>query len=174
MRHLVALVAKAHLLQHFLHLGIHGLAVLPSGAAHHEGEVLVHRAVPQQLEILEHDADLAPQEGNLPPLQLAQVEAGHVPFALLEGQVAVQGAHQAALAAAGAAHQINELPGANGKVHVVQHQVFALEDACVVQLDDGGGVRHGRYVLEDRPKEENSGPPFHVPLFNVSTMHPGR
>jgi hypothetical protein len=58
MWHLVALVAQAHFLQHVLHALVHAFAVGPSGGFQHEEQVVVHRTVREQLEVLEHDTDL--------------------------------------------------------------------------------------------------------------------
>jgi hypothetical protein len=47
-----------------------------------EGDVLTDRLVGQELEVLEHAADIAAQVGHTPPRQLANVLAGYVDGAL--------------------------------------------------------------------------------------------
>ena len=163
-RQLVALVAQAYFLQHLLDPLVHPLGIVPTGGLHHELQVLVHRAVREQLEILEHDAQLAAQVGDLAALQHVQVEAADMAFTLCEREVTVERAHQAALACAGAAHQVDELARTYRQVHVVQHKIFTLEDPCVVQFDDGGSA-HGRQRSKFPPAYTRSQPvawAFHV------------
>ena len=64
-RHLVTLVRKADLLKDLLHAIIHPLLLLPACGLEHEEQIIVHCAIAQQLEILEHDPDLAAQVRDL-------------------------------------------------------------------------------------------------------------
>src|SRR3954464_8887995 len=85
-----------------------------AGADHLQGigDVVVDRAVGQQLEVLEDGADVAPQLRDLLLRQLADVAAGDLDRALAGGELANQHLDQRRLAAAGGPYEEDELAAA--------------------------------------------------------------
>ena len=93
-----------------------------------EGHVLGHRLLLEELEVLEHIADVAPEVGHPPSAEPADVAAGHEYPAVFGHVLAVEQADERGLAGAGRTHQEDELPLADVDGHIAQGHHVALED----------------------------------------------
>src|SRR5690606_15424925 len=102
-----SLGVPAHLVQDLLDLFVHFAGIVPSGGLKDKAKVVVDIAVGQQFEILENDAQLSPQVGNVLFLEQLQIEAYHLPGSLPQGQVGVEGLHKTALATASLSNDID-------------------------------------------------------------------
>ena len=112
---------------------------LPAGGSEYEVEVLAHGVVGQQLKVLEDDAQLLAQFGDVFSLELAQIEAQDFGAAGAEGQFAVEGLEQGALAGAYLADDVDELAFVDVKFNVLKHGLVFLTDVCAVELYEHGG-----------------------------------
>ncbi|MCY1447976.1 hypothetical protein D9M71_646200 [compost metagenome] len=104
----------------------HALGDLRLGQAvdlHRQGDVVEHAAVEQQLVVLEHDAYLAAQEGNLCVGDLRQVLAGQQQLAGGGPLHRQQQAQQGAFPGAGVAGDEEELATADAEAQFVQAYV---------------------------------------------------
>ena len=143
MGHLVALGGHTHLAQDVVYLGADGFLVAPAGGAEDELEVVVHGAVDEQAEVLEDDAELAPEVGDVAAAHPAEVVAEHARRARRDGRLAVEGLEQRTLPAAHFAQQEDELPAVHLQVDVAQDDEFLLADVHAVVFyqclhDDNG------------------------------------
>ena len=130
------------------HLGADLLA-RAAGDLQRVGDVVVHRAVGQQLEVLEDDAEVAAVVRHLLARDLGQVAAGDAdrPGGRLE--LLDQQAHDRRLARARRADEEDELAAPDGERGVVETHpvVVALADAA--KLDDRRCGRMRRLASED-------------------------
>src|SRR5439155_2851924 len=88
--------------------------------AQREGHVLVDGQVGKQLEVLEHEADLAAVEGELAPLHAPELHAFDEDLALRRLLLADQEPHQGGLARARGADQEYEVPFGHDEIDVAK------------------------------------------------------
>ncbi|MNF45310.1 hypothetical protein D3C84_264380 [compost metagenome] len=118
----VGLVGQGHALK----CRIHTLGDFRFGQAEdlqRQGDVIEHRAVEQQLVILEHYADLSAQERNLRVADLAQVLPGQQQFAGCGAFHRQQQAQQGTFTGPGVASDKQELPPTHSKAQLMQADV---------------------------------------------------
>ena len=130
----VHLVVEAHQVEGLGHLAADAAAVL---AHHFQGvsDVLVHSLVGQQLEVLEHAADIAPQHGHPAAREVGHVAPGHQDAALGGLKLLEDHADEGGLARAGRPDHEHELALGD-----VERHLFHADHVAVVDLG---------YVLED-------------------------
>src|SRR5680860_1252688 len=106
---------------------MHVVALL---ADHFESErdVVEHRLVGQQAEVLEHGADLAAQVRNAPVRELVEVAAGHVDVTRGGPFLAQDQLEERRLAGAGGSHKEHEITALNldGDVVAVSYTHLTL------------------------------------------------
>ena len=129
----IALVGHIHSLQHLCDALADAVVLLPACGLQHELEVLIHRTVCQQLEVLEHDAHLPSQGGNLLLTDGQQVVTEHhCLVGLVHLQLTVERTHQRGLTRTHTADEVDELSLIDLEVHVLQHtDAVSLVDVCV-------------------------------------------
>jgi hypothetical protein len=128
--HLVAFAGHAHLLKHFGDALVDGMLVFPAGGLEHEGQVGLHGAVGEELEILKHDAHASAQGRHVFALDVAHVVAQHGGFfGLLQVEFGIEGLEQRGLAGAHLADKVDELAGVQLKVDALEHVEFLLRHA---------------------------------------------
>ena len=112
-------------------------AVLPAGGAEDEPEVVVYGSFHQQLEVLEHDAYLPAQIGDLPVFQFSQVETADYGIALGHRIFPDNGTDDGGLAAAHFADDVYEFSGHYAHVEIGYHQIAAGADIRMLEKYDG-------------------------------------
>jgi hypothetical protein len=135
-REVVELGREADEPQDVRHLAADLLAVL---AEHLQrvGDVVVDRAVRQELVVLEHDADVAAQVGDAAARDLAQRAAGDRDLALARLELFLEQADAGRLPAARRADQEHELAAADAHRGLVDR-----DGAAVVDLGDIAELHH--------------------------------
>ena len=104
-----------------------------------ERHVLEHGLVRQELEILEHAADVAAQIRHAPIAHGGKVLVGHVDMALRRLHLADEHADERGLAGAGMAHEEDELARVDLQGYVVERRLVGLRGVDfrhVVEGDD--------------------------------------
>ena len=100
------------------------------------GDVLPHRLVGQQLEVLEHAADVAAQERHLAAAQRGEIAAGHQDAALSGFQLLQDQLDEGRLAGSGRADEEDELALRDVPGEVLQaHHVRLVDLADVLEND---------------------------------------
>ena len=127
-RHLVALGLHAHLLEHLGDALLAAVALLPAGGTEDESEVVVDVAVDEELEVLEDNANATAEGRYLAAADVAHVVAEHLGAAAVDVELAVHGLHQAGLAGAHGADEIEELAAIDLEVDILENNVFLLVD----------------------------------------------
>ena len=138
MGHGVSLVLHADIGKHFGYAHLDFLLVFPSGSFQHEQQVLVHRTVMQQLEVLEYDAHFLPKRRYVLASELQQVASKYlslVGLVLIQVQLAVGGLEQRAFARAYFADDIYELAFVNVEVDVAENHRVLLVYVYVLVLN---------------------------------------
>ena len=135
MRKALCLVGELHQLQHFEDAG-GTLLLLPACSPQHEVEVLLYRLVVEQLEVLEHDAQFAPQRRNVLVFEVAQVEVENAGFAFAHGDFAVECLQQGALAAAHFSDDVDEVVFAHLKVDLRNDRGVVVAQCHVFQFNE--------------------------------------
>ncbi len=128
MGHLVGLRFHPHGLQHLADAPVGRHAVLPSGRLQHEGEVVLHRTVRQQLEILENHPQFAAQErdffradgGQVVPADRCGTFAGPV--------LGNHGPDDGSLAGSHLSYDVHEVAFFDLHIHPVDDNVLAVQD----------------------------------------------
>ena len=135
--HTVALVGHIHSLQHLCDTLADAVVLLPARGFQHELEVLVHRTVGQQLEVLEHHTHLPSEGRNLLLTDGQQVVTQHrCLVSLVHLQLTVERTHQRGLTGTHTADKIDELSFVHLEVHVLQHtDAVSLVDIRVLITD---------------------------------------
>ena len=128
---------------HGLLLGLGLRRVQDLDRAH--GHVLEDGLVGEEVEALEHHADLGAQRGELLAL-LRQRLALDEDLAGVDGLEAVDGAAERGLARAGRADDHDHLALVDGEVDVLEHVELAVVLVDMRHLDDGHGLGVGRGV----------------------------
>ena len=123
------------------HLGPDLLA-RAAGDLQRVGDVVVHRAVGQQLEVLEDDAEVAPEVRHLLARDLRQVAPGDADRSRGRLELLDEQAHDRRLARSGRADEEDELPAADRERRVVEAHavVVALADAAELDHRRRGGA----------------------------------
>ncbi len=93
---------------------------------HGKGDVLIHRHTGDEAEILEDNAHLAAQVGDLVAAHPGHVPAVHKHLALAGHFLAENQLEQGGFARAGMAQQEHELAVVHMEVHILQRQLAAL------------------------------------------------
>ncbi len=120
------------------------------------GDVVVDRLVGQQLEVLEHAADVAPQQRHLAVAQGAEVAAGHEDAPRVGPQFLEDQLYEGRLARAGGPDQEHELTLAD-----VTGEVLEADHVGVVDLGDVFEHDHGMRTplsAAKRPNPDYGGP----------------
>ena len=113
------LVLQPHQAEDVRHPGLDG----PGGSSHHphsEGHVVVDRHVVDEAEVLEDDAHLPADVGDLPLADVGHVHPVHNHLAGVGALLTHNQLEESALAGAGRAHDKHKLPFFHGEVDVVQ------------------------------------------------------
>jgi hypothetical protein len=126
-RHGLLLATQTHQLEDLRHRFADG-RLRPADRLEREGHVLRDGLVRQQLEVLEHAADVAAQVRDLVAGQRGDVLAGDVDLALLGGLLTVEEAQEGRLAGARRSDQEDELALVDVDRCVAQGHVLALVD----------------------------------------------
>ena len=126
-------VGQTHRLHHLLYAGVDVVFVFPAGGAHHKRQVVVHVAVLEQVEILEHYAQFAAQHRNFGFLYLGHIEAAHKCLAFGDAGVGVEGTEERSLARSAFPDKVNELAFVHAKADVLQNRVVVVLDGGVLQ-----------------------------------------
>ena len=113
----VQLVGEAHEAQHLGHLRLDDVPALADNLQG-EGDVLEDRLVRQELEVLEHAADVAPQVGHAPVAHGGQILVSHVDLARGGLDLAGEQADEGGFARSGVAHEEDELAGEDLQGHI--------------------------------------------------------
>ena len=135
----VHLLAQAHEAQHLGHLRLDDRARL-ADALEGKGHVVKDGLVRQQLEVLEHAADLAAQVRDLPVAHGAQVLASDHDLAVRGLELAGDELEERRLTRAGMAHEEHKLAGKDVNVHVVERRLVGLrriDHRDALERDDG-------------------------------------
>ena len=135
-RQFVRLVLQSHGFQDVLDALGHGGFVFPARSLEREAEVVLYGTVHQQLEILEDDAQGAPEVWYLLSLQVCQVERADGSRSAKEGILPGQSADDGGFSASDLACQVNEFAGQDGQVEVLHHDDFPVGDVGGPKLDD--------------------------------------
>ena len=144
----VELVGQAHEAQHLGHLGLDDVTALPD-YLQGEGHVLEDGLVRQELEVLEHAADVAAQVGHAPVAHGGQILVRHVDLARGGLDLAGKQTDEGGLARPGMAHEEDELPGEDLQSDVVQGRLAGLGRVGLrhmVEGDDRGPHGGGHLV----------------------------
>ena len=129
MGHLVLLVSHPHHLQYLVDAFLNLLLVLPSCGFQYETQVLCHRPIVQQLEVLEDDTHLLPQCRNLPPSYVHDVAVEyHCLLTALDVQFTIGSLQERALSRAHLTDDVDELAFLHVEVNIVQHTYILLEN----------------------------------------------
>ena len=126
--HLVAFRLHIDLRQHLGDACIYLMLLPPAGSLEDEGKVVIDRAVRQELEILEHDAQAPPEVGDLLPLDAPQVEVEQACLARADGDFAIEGFQEAALPRPDFPDDVNKLSVLQGEAGVVKDGVLFATD----------------------------------------------
>ena len=121
-RHATRLVVHTYSLQYLMDALVDLIVLLPACRLEHKLQILIDRAICQQLEILEDDSHLPSQGRNLFPSDGQQVVPQHhrlVGFVDIE--LTIERSHQGSLTRAHASYQIDELAFFDLEVHVSQY-----------------------------------------------------
>ena len=129
--HLVAFRLHIDLRQDFIDAGVDFVLLPPAGGLEDEGEVVIDRAVGQELEILEHDAQAPAKVGDLLPLDAPQVEVEQACLARADGDFAIEGFQEAAFPRPDFPDDVNKLSVLHGEACVVKNRVFFAADINV-------------------------------------------
>ena len=133
-RHLVALVEHAHVGEHFVDALVDGLFVAPTRSPEHEAQVLIDRVVVQELEVLEDDAHLLAQGGNLLAAYLREVATEHlclVGLVFVDVYLAIHRLQERALSRAHLSDDVDELTLAGVEVDVLEDEGIGLVNLYV-------------------------------------------
>ncbi len=155
--HVVQLRRQAGQPQDVRHLG----ADLLAGAARHlqrVGDVVVHGAVRQQLEVLEDDADVAPEVRDPAARDLRQVVAGDADRAVGRIELLDQQAHERRLARAGRADEEDELAAVDRERHPIEAHIPLVELGDPAELDHRAGGDRTRIGRRDRSRRGRRAP----------------
>ena len=125
MGHLVGLVGHAYGVEDGTDAFGTLLTAVHAGGTEHKVEIVLDRAVGEQLEVLEDDSDAAAQGGHLSALEVDEVIAEHLGLAGNDGHVGIHRLQQRRLAGADLADDIYELALAHLERNVFQHKVIA-------------------------------------------------
>ena len=136
MRHLIGFVLHPHLTQHLIDTLVDVGLVLPTRGLKHKQQVVVDRAVRQQLEILEHHTNLPSQHRHVLAADGRQVVVEDSRLAHFNRHFGIHRLHQAALTASDTAYQIHELTFLKLKVHVFQHEQLLTEHFHIFIIND--------------------------------------
>ena len=139
-----------------------------------ERDVVVDGLVRQQPEVLEHHAEAAAEVGHLAGRDRGQPLAEHVDLARRGLLLAQHQPQQAGLAAAGRAHQEDELAGADLERHVVQRRArsAAITLGHGVEADHVGS-HHRCGSRARRVRQANSITDIHVPCARIRPPRTG-
>ena len=144
------LLAAGELVGHFVRLGGHadgrkdlGDAAVnlpfffPAGSAEDEFQVVLHGAVCQELEVLEHHADAAAEVGDVPGVEAGEVEAAGRCFRAGAHRVfRDDGADDGGFAGPHLAHDVYQVSGHDIHVETVEDYGFSVEDVCIFEMDE--------------------------------------
>jgi len=122
----IALVLHPDKVEYFGYAFLDFLFILPSGGTKHKLQIIVHRTIGEQLEILKNNAQLAPQLRNVLALDGCHPITEHFGLTGSHIELAIEGFEQAGLAGAHFTHQINELPLVQLQINFAQHTEFLL------------------------------------------------
>ena len=148
----MGLGGHADIVQHLADARVDPPLVFPSGRAEDEFEVILDGAVHQQLEILENDAELAPQVGDVFAAQGAQVIPANGPFAGKEVVFGRDGPDDGGLAGADLAHDVDEVAGEDVHVEPVDDGVLAAADVGISEGYERLCVLHGDFLAVEHTK----------------------
>ncbi len=135
----------AHAFQHLLNaVCIFRLGMLARGLQD-KIQIVKNRSVHQKLEILEDNAEVPAEEGDISIGEVSQVIAHKFTFAGRQRQVCVEGFEQGGLSRTGRPDQINEVTFVHFEAYLAQNQVVTLINIGVSEGEYGavGGHRHG-------------------------------
>ena len=121
----IGLILQMHQLQHVAH-PLFDLFAADVGHMHGKGDVLIHRHTGDEAEILEDNAHLAAQVGDLAAAHPGHVPAVHKHLALAGHFLAENELEQGGFARAGVAQQEHELAVVHMEVNILQRQLAAL------------------------------------------------
>ena len=141
MRQLVGFLGEAHGVEHLADAFVHRALVFPVRSLEGETEIVFDAAVHQQLEILEDDAEAAPEVWNLLPLETAQIELADAGFPAGERVFAGQRADDGRLPAADPAREIDEFAGKDAQVEPLHDRHLTVGDVGGPENDDGRCIR---------------------------------
>ena len=144
----VHLLGKADEAQRLGHLHLDDRARL-ADALERERDVLVHRLVRQEFEVLVDRANLAAEVRDLPVAQLREVLARDDDLAARGAQLAREELEQGRLAGAGVTDDEHELAGIDVEAHAVERGLVGLGrvDECCVSKRDGRPARVGYHAV---------------------------
>ena len=135
-RHLVCLVLHAHGIEHFLYSSVYFLSVIPSGGLQHEGEIVLHAPVHQQLEVLEHHAELAPEIRYLLFPDAAEVIAADRALSFGKPVFGNDGPDDGCLPGSDLSHDVYEISRTDLHVQPVDDDVVPSGDVRPFKRDD--------------------------------------
>ena len=140
MGHAVSLAGHVYLCQYLIYAFVNIVFLLPARRFQHKLEVLPHRAVGQQLEVLEDDAHLSAQCRHMLPLQREQVVVEDLSLiSFVNIQLLIDGFQQRALAGTHAADDVDELSVVHLKVNVREYGcAIKLINICVAVINNHG------------------------------------
>ena len=130
----VAVRFHAHQLQHILHDLIAALLIIIQQLWHH-ADVLGHRHVGKQADLLDHIADMAAQ---LHLIGLCNILTIDINMAAVRLDQTIDGFQRCSFSAAGRADQHNKLSVRDREIQIVQDQIFAIGFIHMLKLDHRG------------------------------------
>ena len=120
--HLKQLLVQSYLLHHFADAVVDGIVIFPTCGLEHKAQVFIYGAVAEQLEVLEHHAQVAAQARNIFAADGLQVAIQHDSLVgLVNIQFAVECLQERTFTRAYATNHVNHLALVNLKVHPLEH-----------------------------------------------------
>ena len=133
MRHLVGLVLHPHVVKHFADPPVGLVPVLPSCRLQHELQIAFHAPVHQQLEVLEHHPDPAPEEGDVLVLEFVEPEPADLSGSAGQRILTDHRADDGCLAGSDLPDDVDEVRREYLHVESVDHGAFPVEDVRALE-----------------------------------------